>query len=266
MTAPWAWALVCFGIFLIGLTKSGFGSGVGLFNVPLLVLAMGYTPRGSAAALGLMLPLLILGDIIAIWQYRRLFAPGLIRHLLPGTVLGVVLGGLLLWWFHQQQDLVALLIRLEIGIECVLLVGLHWWRQVRGLQSALMPEPWRGSVTGAFAAVSSTLAHAAGPIIAMYLLPLRLERQLFVGTCALYFFLLNVAKLPAYAASGMFARAELGFTLRFAPLVLIGAVAGWWLNRRLSDRSFSTIVYAVTFALGWYLLIDAAIKLARAWS
>jgi uncharacterized membrane protein YfcA len=266
MSPPWAWALVGLGIFLIGVTKSGFGSGVGLLNVPMLVLAMDYTPGGSEAALGLMLPLLILGDVIAIWQYRKLFAPHIIRHLLPGTLLGVVLGGLLLWWFHRQADLVAILIRLEIGIECVLLVGLHWWRQARGIQTTLLPEPWRGSVTGAFAAVSSTLAHAAGPIIAMYLLPLRLDRQLFVGTCALYFFLLNVAKLPAYAMSGMFERAELPFTLRFAPLVLLGAAAGWWLNRRLSDKAFSTFVYAVTFALGWYLLIDAAVKLARAWT
>src|SRR5689334_17214915 len=101
MSLPWL--IVCLGIFLIGLTKSGFGSGVGLLNVPMIVLAMGRTDRGSQAALGLMLPLLILGDLIAIWQYRKLFSPGIIKHLLPGTLAGVVLGGLLLWWFHQQQ-------------------------------------------------------------------------------------------------------------------------------------------------------------------
>lgn len=131
----WAWVVVCISITLIGVTKSGFGSGVGLLNVPMIVLAMKYTDRGSQAALGLMLPLLILGDLIAVWQYRRMFVPQragerqpvpqpevgeppshgpatiepthpqvvthtgpqLIKALLPGTVAGVVLGGLLLW-------------------------------------------------------------------------------------------------------------------------------------------------------------------------
>ncbi len=259
------WIIVSIGILLIGLTKSGFGSGVGLFNVPLIVLAMGYTDRGSQAALGLMLPLLILGDFIAIWQYRKRFSPGIIRHLLPGTAVGVVLGGLMLWWFHQHQNLVEALIRLEIGVECMLLVGLHWWRQSRGMQLRLMPEPARGAVTGAIAAVSSTLAHAAGPIIAMYLLPLKLERQLFVGTCALYFFILNAAKLPAYAMSGMFQQAELGFTIRFAPLVLLGALLGFAINQRMTDKFFTQIVYLVTFALGMYLLYDGGTMLWGYW-
>jgi uncharacterized membrane protein YfcA len=260
------WALLCLGVFLIGLTKSGFGSGVGLLNVPMIVLAMGHTPRGSQAALGLMLPLLILGDVIAMWQYRKLFSPGIIRHLLPGTVLGVVIGGLLLYWFHQQRTLVGALIRLEIGFECMLLVSIHWWRAMRGIQHRLLPEPGRGTLAGAFAAVSSTLAHAAGPIIAMYLLPMKLERQLFVGTCALYFFILNTAKLPAYWQAGMFQQAEIGFTVRFAPLVLLGAAAGWWLLKRMSDKLFADVLYALTFVLGLYLLIDGGLTVLRHWT
>jgi uncharacterized membrane protein YfcA len=257
--------LVCFGVFLIGLTKSGFGSGVGLLNVPLIVLAMGHTSRGSEAALGLMLPLLILGDVVAIWQYRKLFSPGIIKHLLPGTLAGVVIGGLLLFWFHQHQAIVGALIRLEIGFECMLLVSIHWWRSIRGVQHHLLPEPLRGTLAGGFAAISSTLAHAAGPIIAMYLLPLKLERQLFVGTCALYFFLLNTAKLPAYWQAGMFQHAELAFTVKFAPLVIVGALAGWWLLKRMSDKVFANVLYLVTFLLGLYLLFDGGQTVVRYW-
>ena len=68
-----------------------------------------------------------------------------------------------------------------------------------------MPDA-ESTLVGAAAATSSTLAHAAGPIIALYLLPQRLDRQLFVGTCAIYFFILNTAKLPPYYFSGMFSR------------------------------------------------------------
>lgn len=306
------WLVVFLAVFLIGVTKSGFGSGVGLMIVPMTAIAMGHIPgRGSEAALGLLLPLLILGDFIAVWQYRKILsarpnslpttpaptealsthhsalstqdselstqdsplptpvldyasaaasaeppARRILRMLLPGTAIGVVLGGLMLWWFHQHHAIVGALIRVELGIESILLVGLHWWRQAKGVQDHLVREPLRSHFTGAFSGASSTLAHAAGPIIAMYLLPLRLDRRLFVGTCAIYFFLLNSAKLPAYWLSNQFARAELPFTMQFAPLVIAGALFGWWINKRMTDKIFSKIVYAITFVLGWYILID----------
>jgi uncharacterized membrane protein YfcA len=260
------WAVVVFAVFLIGVTKSGFGAGVGLMIVPLTTIALGHTSRGSEATLGLMLPLLIAGDLLAVWQYRRLFRRGtaavdVLKRLAPGMVVGVVIGGLLLEWLHSQANLVGALIRIEIGLESIGLVLLHWWREYRGVQTHLFPEPWRSHCTGIFSAVSSTLAHAAGPIIAMYLLPLRMDRQLFVGTCALYFFILNTAKLPAYAGSDMFQRAPLSFSLRFLPIVLAGAIFGVWLNRRISDRAFARVIYFITFCLGWYVLAEGLLML-----
>lgn len=262
--SPW-WLLACAAIFFIGITKSGFGSGVGLMIVPTMAIAMSHIPgRGPDAALGLMLPLLIAGDLMAVWQYRRLFSLGVIKRLLPATAVGVILGGLLLLWFHNQPPRLAVaLIRIEIGIESILLVGLHWWRTRRGVQEKLLPEPWRGHLAGGFAAVSSTLAHAAGPIVAMYLLPLKMDRRLFVGSCAIYFFILNTAKLPAYALSGMFTDASPVFAMQFLPLVICGAIVGYWLNKRINDKLFSKIVYAITFLLGWYVLIDGLLLLAR---
>jgi len=254
------WFFVFLAVFLIGITKSGFGSGTGLMIVPMMAIALGFIPeRGSEAALGLLLPLLLLGDFISIYQYRKVFSMSIVRHLLPGTAIGVILGAVLLWSLHQQKEIVGALIRIEIGLECLLLVGIHWWRQWRGLQHHLMPEPWRSHLTGGFAAVSSTLAHAAGPVIAMYLLPLKLDRQLFVGTCAIYFFILNAAKLPAYYYSDQFAHAELSFTVKFVPLLVLGAVVGFAINKRLSDNLFSRIVYVVSFVLGIYLLIQGLI-------
>jgi uncharacterized membrane protein YfcA len=251
-----AWIIVAIAITLIGVTKSGFGSGLGLLNVPLIVIAMGYTSHGSQAALGLMLPLLIIGDIIAVVQYRKLFKASLLKRLLPGSIVGVVLGYLLLSWFHSQQELMNALIRLEIGLECIILVSLHWWREARGMQKSLLREPLRGAATGTFAGASSTLAHAAGPVIAMYLLPLNLPRQQFVGTSAFYFFMLNSFKVPFYWFAGMFALVPWGISMSLAPLVLVGAIIGWFVLKRLSDRVFMKIVYVVTFMLGWYLLAD----------
>jgi uncharacterized protein len=272
------WIIVFLAVLLIGVTKSGFGAGVGLIIVPMTVIAMGHIPgRGSEAALGLLLPLLIAGDLIAVWQYSHLFfrkTPGVdgakslnvqalavVLRLMPGTIAGVFLGYLLLTLLQSNANLVGALIRIEIGCESILLVSIHWWRLYRGVQQRLMPEPWRSGLTGGFAAVSSTLAHAAGPIIAMYLLPLRLDRQFFVGTCAIYFFILNTAKLPAYYASGQFAHASLLFTVKLLPLVIVGAIFGRWLNKRINDALFTKIVYIVTFALGCYILADGILNL-----
>jgi len=151
--------------------------------------------------------------------------------------------------------------RIEIGCESILLVGLYWWRQYRGVQSNLMPEPARSVATGTFAGASSTLAHAAGPIIAMYLLPLKLERKLFVATCALYFFVLNTIKLPSYYMAGQFDNSEFKLTAIFLPLVFAGAIFGFWVNKRMSDKVFAKLLYVATFVIGWYILIDGCITL-----
>jgi hypothetical protein len=119
-----------------------------------------------------------------------------------------------------------------------------------------MREPWRSGVTGSVAAISSTLAHGAGPIVAAYLLPLRLDRQLYVGTSATYFFMLNTAKLPSYAITGQFSHVSPLYSMRFLPALLAGALFGFWVNRRMNDKLFVQIVYGTTFLLGWYVLYE----------
>lgn len=253
---PW-WLLILLAVFLIGVTKSGFGSGAGLMIVPMTAIAMRHTPYGAEAALPLLLPLLILGDVMAIAQYRRAFSARIIARLAAGSVIGVVAGTLLLRWFASQKHLAEALINVEIGLESVVLVSLNWYREWRARHGVppYRPSLIKSTAVGAFAGASSTLAHAAGPIIALHLLPQRLERGVFVGTCAVYFFLVNTAKLPGYYASGLFGQIPLSLVLSCLPLVPLGAVFGFWVNRRIHDTLFTKLVYAITFALGWYILL-----------
>ena len=179
-------------------------------------------------------------------------ARGLVSRLLPGSVLGVILGGVLLEVIHSRADLVNALIRIEIGCESILLVSIHWWRLYRGTQTRLMPEPG-SALTGSFAATSSTIAHAAVPIIAMYLLPMSLiasstsARPRFISSCRI----------------GKASRLLCQRSIRAGEAVLHAAVssAGDWAilgkyNKRISDALFTKIVYIVTFLLGWYILTD----------
>src|SRR5260221_14015774 len=108
------WAVVGLAIFLIGVTKSGFGSGAGLMIVPMTAIAMRHMPAGAEAALPLLLPLLIVGDVIAIWQYRQHFSTTIILRLAPGTIVGVIVGTLLLSWFASKKEMAEALINLEI--------------------------------------------------------------------------------------------------------------------------------------------------------
>lgn len=177
------WTLVFLAIFLIGVTKSGFGAGVGLMIVPMMAIAMGHIPgRGSEAALGLMLPLLVLGDLIAVWQYRDLFrkrlvpipvatavtvgaennpsaeanptedrapadAPspiGVVKRLLPATAVGVVLGGLMLWWFHQQTAIVGALINRLLAnpvLSCVKIGSMRYPTRLHEGGARASPRP-----------------------------------------------------------------------------------------------------------------------------
>lgn len=249
------WLVVCLAVGLIGIAKSGFGGGLGLIVVPIVTLAL---PLANPAyrgddALGLLLPLLIVGDIIAVWQYRREVSWRTVGRLMPGAIIGILLGTMLIWLLKSHAAVAAALINMEIGFESVLLVGMSWYRQWHGRQQKLLPEPWRAIGTGTFAGASSTLAHAAGPIIAMYLLPLELGRLRMVATSAMFFFCANTAKLPTYWQAGLFDRISVPFALKFFPLVLAGALFGRWLTRRMSDKVFVQIVYASVFVLGVYL-------------
>ena len=253
------WIVICFAVFLIGLTKSGFGAGLGMMAVPIAALAMQRLPvyHGRPdAVLALLLPMFILGDLVAVLQYAREIDWRSIRRLLPGTIVGVCVGAALLYLLTRAGAIAGSLIKIEIGCESVALVLVHWWRLYRGHRGRLLPEPGRGLLAGGLSGTSSTLAHAAGPIIAVYLLPLNLGRRLLVGTSAMFFFITNAMKFPAYIASGVLGQVDLLFALRFTPCLLVGAVLGRMIIKRISDRAFTGVIYTLVFVLGWYLLYD----------
>jgi len=133
----------------------------------------------------------MVGDFIAMWQYRRLLSHENCAAAGSGQLSAFVLGSLLLRWFvSQQKEVTEALVNLTIGTESVCLVLLHFYRvwRARGQLPPYVPRILRSFFVGTFAGVSSTLAHGAGPIISLHLLPQRLERGMFVGTVRALFF------------------------------------------------------------------------------
>jgi len=256
------WLVVCLAITFIGIAKSGFGGGLGLIVVPITALALPYTGKYTTDdALGLLLPLLLVGDVISVSQNWREVRWPILRRLLPGAFVGMCFGAYLIYLLKSHAAIAAALIDLEIGCESVLMVSMAWYRQLHGRQHWLMPEPARGLITGSFAGTSTTLAHAAGPIIAMYLVPLELGRLGMIGTGQTFFMIANATKLPLYWQAGLFQRMSPLFALTFCPLVIVGALFGRWLSRKMSDKVFVQVIYATTFGLGIFLIAKSAVEL-----
>lgn len=259
----WPWIVIAAGCLMIGVAKSGFGGGLGLMAIPAITLALGATPFGSETTLGFLLPLLFFADILAVWQFRNDFNYEILRRLFWPGMAGIAVATLSLWLIRRSgnEDIVATVLRLEIGVESILLVGLYWWRSYRGMQTKMMTEPARSLIVGSFCGISSTLAHAAGPILAAYLLPMGLPRRQFVGTTAAFFFMLNALKLPFYMVGGLFSGTPWKHVLGTAPAIVVGMLLGALILRRLSDKVFTKIIYVMTFLLGVYLIGDAVWRL-----
>jgi uncharacterized membrane protein YfcA len=252
------WTALVAAALIVGLSKAGFGSGVGVLAVPLVAMAL-----GSRQMLGVLLPVLILGDLLSIPHYLRAFDRRSLRMLLPGCAAGIVCGMLALGWFKGLAFGGDLLDGL-VGALCIFFVSVQAYLMVARKRSVereeaapYRPRTWHGLLAGTSAGLTSTLAHGAGPVIAMFLLPQRLGNRLFVGTTVWFFAACNLLKLGPYVWRGVVTLETLSYLPYLAPAVLIGTLAGVWLNRRLSGRVFSAIVYAVVFVTGMKLIVGA---------
>ena len=251
--AAWQWVGAVVSAVLVGLSKAGFGTGAGLLAVPLMTVAL-----GPETALPVMLLVLITGDVFSLLHYREQHDGRALAGLIPGLVVGVGGGWLALDWFLALPGGEVWMMR-AIGCLSIAFVGIQC---LRGLQErrlgteapAYRPRLWHGVAVGAAAGVSSTVAHAGGPLIALFLLPQKLPKKVLVGTMIKYFFLGNLVKLLPYAQSGLMTSRNGVLALILVPAVVVGTVLGVVLHARFSDRAFRAIVYVLALLAGLLLL------------
>ncbi len=235
------------GILLTGIFKGGFGAGPG--GIAVVLMTMFIAPADAA---GIMLPILCAMDVFGVLAYRRRFAREHLRIMLPGALLGIVLGALAFGVVPVN------VVRLFIGVIAVSFALNRWFRIAERLGTrGRRPGPIVGALCGAVSGFTSTLAHAGGPPVAVYLLPQRLDKTSFVGTSVMFFAAVNYAKLVPYYALGQLSAGNLGLALLFAPLAPLGIWLGLKLERRLPERPFYAIAYALLFATGAKLIYDA---------
>lgn len=227
-------------VILIGVSKAGFAGGTGVLATPLFCLV-----TDAHRAVAILLPVLCACDWVSFWYYRRSFEWRPLLLCLPGALLGIAAGGLLLG--RVDSDDLAVI----VGVIALLFVAHRGAQALRGGSStAWRPARWSGSLFGGAAGFFSTLAHAAGPIMAAYLLPQNLGRRLYVGTTVVFFVMVNHVKLVPYGLQGKLRFDNLKLSLILLPVVPVGVWLGVWLNRRMSERVFLTVVYVLLLLSG----------------
>jgi uncharacterized membrane protein YfcA len=248
ITDPWFYAAAIPAVLLVGISKGGFGSGAGIFATPLMALTV---PIPQAAAI--MLPILIVMDAVGLWAYRGKFNRENLPVLLVGGVIGIALGALA---FRYLSDAWT---RLALGAISVGFV-MHYYGFRVG-QRAVAASRVKGFFWSTVSGLTSTIAHAGGPPLSIYLLPLRLEKSLLVGTTVVFFAVINLVKLIPYAWLDLFDGTNLSTSAALAPLAPIGIFTGYQMMRRVNEVVFYRICYALLAVVGLRLLWEGVTAL-----
>jgi len=240
------WVMAALVMLLIGVGKSGFGGGLGALATPLLALTI---PVADAAAL--LLPLLIIMDLFTVPYYRQRFSRHHLRILLLGALIGIAIGA---YYFetlsHNERAM-----RMGIGALAISFVLIQIGRSlILGALSEKRPSAGLGWLMGAVGGFASTLAHAGGPPVTIYLVPQKLPRDQYVGTIAILFAIVNLVKLIPYAYLGLLRVSNVTTVLLLAPLAYLGVRLGVFLNQRFTDTWFMRFIYAFLFMTGIELL------------
>jgi len=246
------WAAAAGAGILIGLSKTGL-AGIGILAIPLMAMAF-----GARTSVGALLPMLIVGDVLAVAVYRRHAAwPHLVR-LLPWVLAGLAAGYAALGRLDEVQ------MRLVLGSIILAMVGLQAARARMGewMDRRLPHAWWFAALTGILAGFMTMLANAAGPIMIVYLVANRLPKQAFMGTSAWFYLVVNLIKAPLMVHAGLVTGASLAMNGWMAPAILGGAVAGVLLLPRIPQRVFTGSALGLAGAAAAHLVVSGVRGLA----
>ena len=242
---PTAWVISAAAMLLTGISKGGFGGVLGGIAVPLMAVFM--PPSAAAAA---TLPMLCLMDLSSAGAYWNKWSSVDLWAMLFGSAFGVALGwlafGMAPEWF----------IKLAVGAIAVLF-ALDRILKRNGSDQALPPNRLAGYGAGLIAGLTSTLAHAGGPPVLVYLFGRKLPKEQFVATVSIFFTIVNLTKLIPYVALNLFSLELMWLCLLLAPFAPLGVWLGVKLQRRVPERPFFIATVALLGISGLQLIWDA---------
>ncbi len=239
-------------VILLGLAKGGF-SGIGVLAVPLMTLAV-----SPVQAASITLPILIVQDAISVWVFRKAWDGRSLAILTPSALVGIVLAYLL------AAHVSTAAVELAVGLVSLIFGARQLQITLRGVARPRRSSDVMGVVWGTTSGFTSQIAHAGGIPFQIYMLPKRLDRDVLIGTSAIFFATMNWLKVPAYAALGQFTRANMATSLALFPLAVVSTLVGAKIIRRVDPERFYVLIYVLLLLTGMKLSWDGATDLLRA--
>lgn len=236
---------------LVAISKSGFGGALGSLGLPVMVLA--FPPKFAIAVL---LPLYLVTDCFVAFTWRKYPVIKILKLMVLGGIFGQILGWIC---FDYLEDSYILIL---IGL-LALVTSLRYLKtqiypndlnkkSIKKIEATFMRAiGWCG-----FSGFSSFIALTGGIPAQIFLLPVGLERQLFVGTMSFYFLIINLAKLPFFFNLEVFSSTSILLSLMILPILPVGIFLGKLLNRKLSDKLFYHISHFALFLCGTNLITN----------
>lgn len=239
-----AWAMLAVGAMMAGFSKTGI-NGAGLLTVGLFAAVL-----PAKASTGLVLLVFLTADVFGVLSYRAHADWPTLRRLAPAVVVGILVGVVFLIYVDDTG------LRRTIGAVLLLLVAVHlWFRKRSGDGGArVLPRPVTVAA-GTGAGFTTMVANSGGAVMSVYLLGARLPMLTFLGTTVWFFFLVNLFKTPFSIALGLIDATSLMTALALVPAVVVGAVLGRLLIKRIQQPTFEWLVLASTVLAGLNLLL-----------
>jgi len=231
-------------VLLLGISKSGFGAGFGSLAVPMMAMAVA-VPQASA----ILMPVLLLMDLLGMAAFRKNVDRRLLMFLLPAGLLGIVVGALLF------KLLDARVVAGIVGGFTLVFLAQRLLFPPR--PDSAPPPRWVGALLTVTSGFTSFVAHAGGPPLNAYVIPLRMAPAVFTGTLAFFFFFINMAKWVPYAWLGLLDLRNMATSLALLPFAPIGVWVGVRIARRIKPALFYRLIYTGMFLTGCKLLWDA---------
>ncbi|MFJ7904749.1 sulfite exporter TauE/SafE family protein [Streptomyces sp. NPDC096198] len=234
---------------LVGFSKTAVS---GANTISLAVFAAVLPARAST---GVLLPVLIVGDVLAVLTYRRHAHWPTLWRLFPAVAVGVVLGTLFLVWADDG------IVRTSIGAILLLMTAVTLWRRRTADRPedpeavATRPGRIRARSYGVLGGFTTMVANAGGPVMSMYLLSAGFRKLGFLGTSAFFFLIVNVSKVPFSVGLGLINGRSLLLDAALAVFVLPGALLGRWALDRINQRLFEQLVIVATVLGALQLLL-----------
>jgi uncharacterized membrane protein YfcA len=241
--------IVIIAAVFIGLSKGGLGGPVPVaLLTPLLSLVL-----PASQAVGIVLPLLILADMIALRFYWQKWDWSLVRQMLPAAVIGVICGGVLLLTLANGGH--NLLLRRVIGVFTLIVVIY----KVGGgylTQLEYQPRNWHGYLAGWASGFGSALANVGAPPFTAYMMLRQVPPIPFIGTTTLLFAIVNALKLPLTLLSSNVLNPHLLLSILWVvPLIPVGVLVGRWSVKRMNPVHFDRLMLGLLFILGVFMLV-----------